>query len=273
MRALLIKWSEYILEIPALFAVGYRGVIAPVVGKDVDDDVSSFGHGDDTQLMTQAPEPLPLHRSKFVKTSTKEDGFGSTPEEQRVLQQLSRGTSPPRETDPLRAEAMQQRAREKEDGVFPLQQDDDDDSRVDPPVSAPRSQRSERGKENRKQTAARLSLASPGDSSDSDGDDKLDNRNIDRAPSSQPNRKIQRAEPDLWGDDSDADSQGKPNRKKRKRKNFWSDDEELAVKEGVGKFGRGRWKEIKDWAGDRLANRSAIDIKDKHRTIVRNAGD
>jgi hypothetical protein len=60
MRALLVKWSESILDIPALVQLGYGGVPSPIVDKD-EDDVSSWGGdsvlGEETERATNS-----LHR-------------------------------------------------------------------------------------------------------------------------------------------------------------------------------------------------------------------
>jgi hypothetical protein len=123
MRALLIKWSESILDIPVLVLQGYGGVTNPVVEHE-GDDVSSWGeegppvnevggrghvddgHGDDDQpLMTQV-ETLDLeeamdehdkHLSPTVTTqnaTTKASGSPVTEEDRVILQKLGEIESP-----------------------------------------------------------------------------------------------------------------------------------------------------------------------------------
>ena len=50
----------------------------------------------------------------------------------------------------------------------------------------------------------------------------------------------------------------------------WTDEEKLSVKEGVRKFGIGKWKDIKAEYNAILRNRSAVQIKDCWRTMAKN---
>lgn len=50
MRALLIQWSESILDIPTLVRLGYGGVPSPFVDRDIDDISSWGGDNDDDDL-------------------------------------------------------------------------------------------------------------------------------------------------------------------------------------------------------------------------------
>jgi hypothetical protein len=52
-------------------------------------------------------------------------------------------------------------------------------------------------------------------------------------------------------------------RPSRRTKKAWTRDETMALIEGVGCFGVGKWAEIKELAGRRLKKRSTIQIKDK----------
>eukprot|EP01047_Picozoa_sp_COSAG01_P051474 COSAG01_NODE_5316_length_4320_cov_7.936792_3_plen_203_part_00 len=57
-------------------------------------------------------------------------------------------------------------------------------------------------------------------------------------------------------------------RKKRRQYTRWTEDEVRVLKEGVRVFGRGKWLQILDW-GMEFNNRSAVDLKDKWRTLNR----
>jgi hypothetical protein len=57
-------------------------------------------------------------------------------------------------------------------------------------------------------------------------------------------------------------------RKKRRQYTRWTEDEVRVLKEGVRVFGRGKWQQILDW-GMEFNNRSAVDLKDKWRTLNR----
>ena len=49
----------------------------------------------------------------------------------------------------------------------------------------------------------------------------------------------------------------------------WTTEEKTAVKEGVQKFGVGKWKEIKAEYNAILRNRNAVQIKDCWRTMTK----
>ena len=61
------------------------------------------------------------------------------------------------------------------------------------------------------------------------------------------------------------DENGKVRRRRR-----WSEEEKRAVKEGVKKFGIGKWVQIKDEYSDILRNRTGVQIKDVWRTMQNN---
>lgn len=52
-------------------------------------------------------------------------------------------------------------------------------------------------------------------------------------------------------------------------KNFFTEDEVQAIREGVAEFGVGEWQTIKANSNGRLLTRSAVQIKDKYRNLVR----
>jgi hypothetical protein len=49
----------------------------------------------------------------------------------------------------------------------------------------------------------------------------------------------------------------------------FTDDESNAIKEGVAIYGKGKWCEIKELAGDRLFHRNTIQIKDRYRSLIK----
>jgi hypothetical protein len=49
----------------------------------------------------------------------------------------------------------------------------------------------------------------------------------------------------------------------RRKKNFWTKEEEAALKAGVDRFGKGKWKAIKMWKYEELKACTQVDIKDK----------
>jgi hypothetical protein len=53
------------------------------------------------------------------------------------------------------------------------------------------------------------------------------------------------------------------------RRRFWTEEETIAVKEGVRTLGTGRWAEIKSDHEYILRNRTSVQIKDKWRTILK----
>jgi Myb-like DNA-binding domain len=52
-------------------------------------------------------------------------------------------------------------------------------------------------------------------------------------------------------------------------KNLFTDAEVQAIREGVARFGVGEWQKIKVHSNGRLLARSAVQIKDKYRNMVR----
>lgn len=48
----------------------------------------------------------------------------------------------------------------------------------------------------------------------------------------------------------------------------WNENEDAALKEGVIRFGIGRWKQIKEYFPDVLHNRQTVQIKDRYRTLL-----
>lgn len=66
-------------------------------------------------------------------------------------------------------------------------------------------------------------------------------------------------------DDGIYDDEGRVTRRRR-----WTDEEKIAVKEGVKKHGIGHWVEIKKEYGDILRNRTSVQIKDVWRTMTKN---
>jgi Myb-like DNA-binding domain len=52
-------------------------------------------------------------------------------------------------------------------------------------------------------------------------------------------------------------------------KNLFTDEEVQAIREGVARFGVGEWQKIKVNSNGRLLARSAVQIKDKYRNMVR----
>jgi hypothetical protein len=51
------------------------------------------------------------------------------------------------------------------------------------------------------------------------------------------------------------------------RRRFTADESE-AIKEGIAIYGKGKWVEIKELAGDRLLDRSTVQIKDRYRSMI-----
>lgn len=49
----------------------------------------------------------------------------------------------------------------------------------------------------------------------------------------------------------------------RRKKNYWTTEEEDALKAGVERFGKGKWKVIKMWKGQELKDCTEVDLKDK----------
>jgi hypothetical protein len=54
------------------------------------------------------------------------------------------------------------------------------------------------------------------------------------------------------------------------KRRFWSEEETMAVKDGVRNHGTGKWAEIKSHHEHILRNRTSVQIKDKWRTMMRN---
>jgi hypothetical protein len=54
------------------------------------------------------------------------------------------------------------------------------------------------------------------------------------------------------------------------KRRFWTDEETMAVKDGVRRYGTGKWAEIKSHHEHILRNRTSVQIKDKWRTMTRN---
>ena len=154
MRALLIKWSESILDIPVLVLQGYGGVTNPVVENE-GDDVSSWGeegppvnevgghvgddHDDhDQPLMTQV-ETLDLHEAMddhdkhrsptaatanmnaTTHTNTKASGSPVTEEDRVILQKLGEIESP----------VAQRTVRKMPRSAALIAKDDADDANMD----------------------------------------------------------------------------------------------------------------------------------------------
>jgi hypothetical protein len=55
-----------------------------------------------------------------------------------------------------------------------------------------------------------------------------------------------------------------------KQRRFWTEEETIAVKEGVRNHGTGKWAEIKSDHEYILRNRTSVQIKDKYRTMFNN---
>mmetsp|Transcript_4592 Transcript_4592/g.5305 ORF Transcript_4592/g.5305 Transcript_4592/m.5305 type:complete len:107 (+) Transcript_4592:808-1128(+) len=53
-----------------------------------------------------------------------------------------------------------------------------------------------------------------------------------------------------------------------KGRKMFTQDEKHAIIAGVEKFGRGRWKEIKDYYNELLGDRTSTQIKDCYRTML-----
>jgi hypothetical protein len=153
MRALLIKWSESILDIPVLVLQGYGGVTNPVVENE-GDDVSSWGeegppvnevgghvgdggdgddgHDHDQPLMTQV-ETLDLdetmrdghdkhlHPTEPTATTTKASGSPVTEEDRVILQKLGEIESP----------VLQRTVRKMPRSAALIAKDDADDANMD----------------------------------------------------------------------------------------------------------------------------------------------
>ncbi|GKY91260.1 hypothetical protein MPSEU_000098600 [Mayamaea pseudoterrestris] len=301
-RTLLIKWSESILDIPTLFALGYGGVMAPIVEQhDGDDDVSSFGDGQDAPLETQAPDPLPFRRPKYTHSpprALKEPGFGSSPDEQIVLEQLSRGASagsPLRGASELRSslpvENVQQPYIMPTAGVktldagiqddFPMNQESDekvddiaDDTTEDEaPVSPPRKNaRAKQYVASKKRSSSKSTPLAVQDANESNNDERPRQKRKTTGSSLQKKdgSASKREEPDLWADSDDGSLFDAPlESQTRRTRIFWTDEEADAVREGVDMFGVGKWKQVKEWAGARLAKRDPVAIKDKWRNLER----
>ena len=58
----------------------------------------------------------------------------------------------------------------------------------------------------------------------------------------------------------------------RKPHRKYTEEERKAIMASVAKFGKGKWKEIKTYSGAVLSKRSTVQIKDCHRTILRQQG-
>eukprot|EP01043_Picozoa_sp_COSAG02_P019117 COSAG02_NODE_911_length_16005_cov_9.262983_6_plen_798_part_00 len=78
-----------------------------------------------------------------------------------------------------------------------------------------------------------------------------------------------RAHPLHESDDARHAHQRVQHQTRRRQYTRWTHDEVRALKEGVKIFGRGKWQKILGWGGIEFHNRSAVDLKDKWRTLNR----
>ena len=251
--------------------------MAPVVEQqDGDDDVSSFGQEDDARLETQAQDPLPYRRSKYAQSPPKETGFGSSPDEQIVLEQLSRGSSPPRELEPIDpqgADPHQQQCYSHAEGNddFPVNRDDDEEMGLEASEPAPQANGS-----NKKRIPSNVdggnSSSRNANRSGEEGATSGKQRTSSNSKKQSTGKRKERDEPELNSDD-DSLFDYKPEEKNRRTRVLWTDAETEAVIEGVTKFGPGQWTRLKQWAGTRLENRDPVAIKDKWRNIDRTSID
>ena len=70
--------------------------------------------------------------------------------------------------------------------------------------------------------------------------------------------------PDVGPKKIDVSKTTKPKQGKRFR---FTDSEDAALRSGIERFGVGRWADIKSYYHIDLANRSAVQIKDRWRTL------
>jgi hypothetical protein len=251
-----------------LVSLGYGGVFAPSLEHSGDDDdLSSFGPPDGTQLETQASDPLPLHPSKRKASRVKDAGFGSSREEQLVLERLSRGVSPPRgaAVGPGQYKSPTRHQKANEDD-FPVAQDDDTDlDGHSPPPKVASKQSKRKSKEQLKRAPKGTIL--PDDSDDSEDDAPVRRKSTGTTSAHAAKRKNHLTDSDI---DTLFDDPAPKLKKVRKERKAWTDVETLAVREGVKLLGIGKWSEIKQWAGERLQDRDNVAIKDKYRNMSRN---
>ena len=245
--------------------------MAPVVEQqDGDDDVSSFGQEEDGRLETQAPDPLPYRRSKYAQSPPKEPGFGSSPDEQIVLEQLSRGSSPPRELEALVAQdadpqQQQYHSHAEDNDDFPVNRDDDEEMVLE--AHEPETQATRRT--NNSSPAKATGDKASGQNGNRSGDEEIGRQRLSSNNKKQSaGKRKERDEPELNSDD-DSLFNYKPEEKSRRTRVLWTNDETETVIEGVTKFGPGQWTRLKLWAGARLENRDPVAIKDKWRNIDR----
>jgi len=300
--SLLRDWSISKLEVPILYRLGYGGVGAAAVvaaeEANVDDITSIFG---DEGVRTSATRVGEGEENQRRTTS-----FGSVGSffrnRKRSVSNLDddillKGIARDVPADEVPAEASK-RLRTKESikemngDIESLSAADDDEDSVESQQLM--TQAAERPDLPRKSPRRHAQVQEPDkgpeqdkvDNSEEKGDLKQDDDSTvdpdeaaagnpndrpdggDRSPGDQPirGRRLN------WSDESSVDDENfdspSRNRKLQRRKKF-TQEEVQAIKEGVEKYGVGKWKAIKDNSGGRLDNRSTVQIKDKYRTLLR----
>lgn len=243
MHALLVKWAESVLEIPALFNLGYGGVTAPLTETE-NDDVSSWGDENaqerDTQMeqdeelfCTQQPEEeivtkevQRVRKAKFVaekkpllnrRISSRENVPKQAPAQQRK--------------EPPKASAV---AATRKSGDENIQDDDDWSETQDPDEVRP--------------TKAKAA--------------------IEQVPSPPSLSRKRQAEAVSTPKGNEAVVESPWKRMRTRQKVPFTQDEADAIREGVMRFGVGKWKIIK-MSDSRLKHRNPVQIKDKFRNMLR----
>ena len=224
-------------------------------------DVEGHSDSDDGRFQTQ---PLPQ------LTEFRDDDNGTSPNSDGKLGQVA-PTSSLHET---RAAATQKSP------TFTIDTDSDDDETVDPDANSRSSQqrggvaqrsrsRTDDGgwaRRNDKRTQRTEKRRSTGDSDAEESrveshESKRARLHSPRSDQAQLDRRLS------FTEDENASGGGKANAYRSRAK--FTEDETNAIREGLAKFGKGNWSKLKAWAGTRLANRTAVQIKDKCRTMER----
>lgn len=232
MHSLVVKWAESVLEIPVLFRLGYGGVTAPLAETD-NDDVSSWG------------DENAQERDKQMEQE--EDIFCTQVPEEVVTKEIQRVRKARfvAEKKPLLNRRVRENVPEARRSVSPKEA----------PQQSPRVP-PKAGNKNDLEAEDEWSETQ-------DPDEVRPSAKVSSPPSISRKRGADVVSiPEVGGAESPSERQ-----KKRQKVSFTLEEAD-AIREGVRRFGIGKWKIIK-MSDSRLKHRTPVQIKDKFRNMLR----
>lgn len=291
MHALIIRWSESILNIPTLFQLRYAGVAPYTVQDPENDDVSSFG--DDEEAKGSQEKESKVFHARFedpVVAIAKEVADPEVvdqiePEEAAVDLILD-------DESKHLAEDIGEAAKKAAENIDEIKESELNVEEEYYPETQPPMETQKARIQQQRFFASKRALLSTGNSESPQPytqSEEYETQNVDPTISNeksietcvgQPSENIPLvSEPQVVDENvpqirerkrdslMDSSDDEKEVTQKRQRRRKFSHEEEEAIREGVKKFGVGNWKHIK--ANDeRLLGRTAVQIKDKYRTML-----